>query len=299
MGTWAGQRSGIWRLVVILCLVALVLSGIAGCQMLFQPLAGPQGVNIEPTPDEPRVLRIVACWESLPLLNDLEARYRAQYPNIILQIEAMESALARQTLDAGQADLALVIDDPVPLGVTGTQIQVGGTQQQVVARDALVIAVASTSPLAALSSAQLRDLYAGRIMDWAVIGGGNGRPEFVTRETGSASRRLFESQVMRDEAISTAAVVMPSDSAVRDYLIQHPDAIGYLSLTYVDAHLKTVSLDGQIPSTATIKSGRYPLIRSITALLAPKPLLEAQRWLAMATSSQGCQLMQHHYACAR
>lgn len=299
MRIWARQRSGIWRFVAVLCLVALVLSGITGCQMLFQPLAGPQGVNIEPTPDEPRVLRIVACWESIPLLNDLEALYRTRYPNTILQIEAMESALARQTLAAGQADLALVIDNPVTQGTTGTQIQVGSTQLQVVARDALVIAVASTSPLSALSSAQLQDLYAGRIMDWAVVGGGSGRPGFVTREIGSASRSLFEGQVMRSEAISTAAVVMPSDAAVRDYLIQHPDAIGYLSLTYVDAQLKTVTLDGQTPSTATIKSGKYPLIRRITALLAPEPLLEAQRWLTMATSSQGCQLMQHHYACAR
>lgn len=298
MRTWAGQRAGIWRFAVILCLVALVLSGISGCQMLFQPLAGPQGVNIEPTPDEPRVLRIVVCWESIPLLNDFATLYRTQYPNSIVQIEAMESGLARQTLAAGQADLALVTDEPPAQGVTGTQIQVNDTQQQIVARDALVIAVASSSPLSALSSAQLRDLYAGRIMDWAVISSGSGRPEFVTRESGSASRNLFESRVMLSNTISTAAVVMPSDAAVRDYLIQHPDAIGYLSLAYVDIHIKAVALDGEIPSTATIKSGKYPLIRSITALLAPEPLLEAQRWLAMATSSQGCQLIQQHYSCA-
>ncbi|MHB1356755.1 MAG: substrate-binding domain-containing protein [Anaerolineae bacterium] len=267
--------------------------------MLFQPLAGSQGANTEPTPDEPHVLRIVACWEAVALVNDLEALYRTRYPNTIVQIEAMESALARQTLAAGQADLALVIEDPVTQVMTGTQILEGSSQIQAVARDALVIAVAATSPLAAITSAQLRDLYAGHIMDWTVIGGGSGRPVFVTRETGSTSRRLFTAQVMREETISTAAVVMPSDVAVRDYLIQHLDAIGYLSLTYMDASLKLVSLDGQIPSTATIKSGDYPLIRTITALLAPEPQLEAQRWVALAISNQGCQLMQQHYACAR
>jgi phosphate transport system substrate-binding protein len=296
--TFAGWKYVNWKLAILLCLIVLVLGGTSGCQLLLQPLAGPQGVNTEPTPGEPRILRIVACYEAIPLLHDLEATYRARYPNTIIQVEAMESALARQTLAAGQADLALVVEEPDVQGVTSTQILVGGPQSQVIAYDALVIAVAATSSLSALSSAQLKDLYAGRIIDWAEIGSGSGRPYFVTREAGSASRRLFEDLIMQGETISTAAVVMPSDAAVRDYLGKHPNAIGFLSLTYLDVNLKAVALDGQTPSTTTIESGAYPLVRSIAALLAPIPMQEAQEWLSLATANQGCRLMQYHYACA-
>jgi phosphate transport system substrate-binding protein len=299
MGTRSLRGFRHLRLGISLCLVVIILGLDSGCQMLFQPLGSSQGVINQPTPDEPHILRVAASWEAMPLVTDLQSLYRTKYPNTILEIQTMESRLARQVLVDGQADLALVVDDPVAQVVTGTQILVENTKGQTVARDALVLAVSTASPLSAITSAQLRDLYAGRIMNWASLGGGSGRPEFVTRESNSSSRMLFERLVMHDEAISTATVVMPSDVAVRDYLVQHPGAIGYLSLTYIDKRLKVVALDGQTPTTETIKSGKYPLIRSIIALINPSPTLEAQLWLTMATSSQGCQLIQYHYACTR
>jgi phosphate transport system substrate-binding protein len=104
---------------------------------------------------------------------------------------------------------------------------------------------------------------------------------------------------MQGEAVSTSAIVLPSDEAVKDYIARNPGTIGYLSKSYVDARLKVLALDGILPTEKTITSGSYPLVRSIIAVLGANAPSTAQRLIELAVSDRGCQIAAHQYVCPR
>ena len=272
---------------------------VTGCDMLFQPVFPGQRAIAEPTSEQMQIIRVAASWAALPLVNGLEKAYREQYPNSIFQINAAESGLAKQSLEANQADLAFVFDDTAGSIYTGTVITKLGNRPPVIAYDALVVVVSANTAIDGLSMAQLHDIYTGRVITWDQVGGGKSQVVFISRESGSATRLLFDQVVMHGDDISTAAVVLPSDEAVKDYIVRHPGAIGYLSMSYVDASIKVIKLDDRLPNQATIKSGAYPLSRPIVVLIGTDGQLDAQRLLLLALSNQGCQIAAQHYFCLR
>jgi phosphate transport system substrate-binding protein len=45
-------------------------------------------------------------------------------------------------------------------------------------------------------------------------------------------------------------------------IAQDPNAIGYLSIGYVDASVKAVKVNGVEPTQENAQSGKYPVVRS-------------------------------------
>ncbi len=288
------------RRSAIFCAAALILVLATGCDMLFKPVGSGHYSFEEPTSEQAQVIRVAASWAVLPMMNELEKAYLEQYPNVVFQVSAAESGLAKQSLEKNQADIAFVIDETAGSVFTGTIITKFNEHPPAIAYDALVVAASVNTTIDNLTTDQLRDIYAGRVLTWDRVGGDNSRAEFVSRESGSVTRLLFDHVVMRGEAISTAAVVLPNDEAVKDYIIRHPGAIGYLSMSYVDARIKIIKLDGRLPDQATVKSGAYPLARPIVGLLGTDVQPDAQRLLSLALGEQGCQIAaEQHYICLR
>ena len=95
--------------------------------------------------------------------------------------------------------------------------------------DGLAVVVHPSNNIAGLSLVQLRDIFAGRLLDWQALGSDAGEILLVSREDGSGSRILFETRVMSDERVALTAVVMPTSQDVVDYVAKNPHAIGYVS----------------------------------------------------------------------
>ncbi|NLV73661.1 MAG: solute-binding protein [Chloroflexi bacterium] len=291
------QISPLRRRAGVLIILA-VLMCLTGCQRLFDPLTD-SARPAEPTTAPVNVVRVVTSWAALPLVESLRVAYIDKHPTTLVQIEAIESRLANDLLQRGDADIAFSIDDTTGGSITETIALAPRDQRQRVAADVMVIAVSVNTPITNVSTAQLRDLYAGRIQTWDVLGGEAVRVEFVSREAGSAERGLFDLAVMQGESLSTAAVVLPSDAAVRDYLVSHPGALGYLSAAYVDARIKVVALDGYTPDPRVMTAGYYPLERTISVELGPNAPQAAREFYELAISSQGCRIATERYICRR
>jgi phosphate transport system substrate-binding protein len=147
-----------------------------------------------------------------------------------------------------------------------------------IALDAIAIIVNRQNPVRALTMEQARGIFAGHIRNWRDLGGPNRRITPITREEGSGTRASFEEKVMaagmpKDKsgktnpaAFAADALVQDSNGAVREVVADDPDAIGYISSGLIDERVAAILLGGVEPTEATIRSGRYPIVREFLFL---------------------------------
>jgi len=141
----------------------------------------------------------------------------------------------------------------------------------VVAMDGLPVLVNPSNPVKALSVAQVRDIYAGRISNWKAVGGPDMDIVVVSRDTNSGTYETFHTLVMTHrvdgakvkDKIKNGAEYVGSNGAVRTRVQTTPAAIGFAGLGFVDKTVKALDINGVYPTAVTVSSGRYPISRPL------------------------------------
>lgn len=255
-------------------LTRLMLAGclLSGCTL-------PRDAGAVPSP-APVTLTIAGSTEMRPLLIEMTSVYSEHNPNVQFTLSGGGSQIGEQRLAAGQIDIAASAaaypDTQIPAGLV--RIPIG--------LDGIAVVVHSDNPVEALTLAQIRDLFAGRVLNWEEVGGAARDVLLVSREDGSATRELFEERVMDEDQVALTAVVMSTSSNVVEYVAAHRDAIGYVTSAYLLQHgtpsaangengstagaaertVKAVSIEGRVPFGADLANFQYPLARALYLL---------------------------------
>ena len=85
---------------------------------------------------------------------------------------------------------------------------------------------------------------------------------FTYNPTGSGTRDGFESITDTEDACKYRQE-LTSNGAVLTAVAENANAIGYISLFSVKDTVKAISVNGVVPSEATIKDGSYPVQRPV------------------------------------
>lgn len=231
------------------------------------------GSTPAPTP-EAHVVHIAAPASTLPLLHSLTSAYEQQAPqaNVTFDLQTANSQQAQLALQSGQVDLA------VSSWLTSTHLP--GLTVAPFAWDAIAVVIHPRNPMTNVTLLQLRDLYRGAAFDWPAQTGPSGDVTLVSREDGSGVRAVFEQTVMGEQAVTPAALVLPSDAAVIDFVATRSAAIGYVSLMGLHhasqgdgqpAQVKTLPVEGVVPTSSNLLDGGYHIVHPFY-LLARQPV---------------------------
>ena len=229
---------------------------LASCLLLLLAACASQPVTVT---REPVSLRLVSADSCRPLAEQLAAAYEEAYPWVTVQVEVWNSALAQETLRAGEADLAL-------LSWLGETTDEEPLWSHPFAHDGIAIIVHPGLPLTETGLAYLQDIFRGRVQerDGVVL-------IAVNREEGSGTRDVFENAVMGGYDVTPTGVVMPSSQAVVEHVARTPGAIGYVSTFQVDDRVRVLPVEGVLPTPATIADGSYPLSRPLYLAATAEP----------------------------
>lgn len=160
----------------------------------------------------------------------------------------------------------------------------------VIAHDALAIIVNQSNPLEAITKAQLVDLYSGKTAKWSALGGPDRRVQLISKEVGRSTLELFEhytgllspDRKKTDKPPIAKAHVIGSNLEAATLVGSFSTAIGYvsvgtaISLQRAGMPIKILKLDNVEPSEATIKNGRYPILRPLNLVYkAETPAIKA------------------------
>ena len=142
----------------------------------------------------------------------------------------------------------------------------------IIAHDVLAVVVHPSNPMKDISMEQLKDVLAGKIMNWKQLGAPFNRPiQLVNDSSGNGTRSAIEELVMgKSKAKKTTgtlitlnSVVSNSSAEMKANVANFKYAIGYLPFSYLDDTVKALSINNGPPTYAAAYKGDYPLFRSL------------------------------------
>jgi len=147
-----------------------------------------------------------------------------------------------------------------------------------VAADGVAIVVHPSNDVSDLTLEEIRDIFAaGSGDEWTVI----------NREEGSGTREVYEDIVMDGVEVAANAEFLPSNGAVKEKVANTENAIGYISLGYVDSSVKAVKVDGVVCTEENVVNGSYPVMRYLNYITDGEPEGVVKEYIDYCLSAAG------------
>ena len=194
----------------------------------------------------------------IPVMTDAVKRIMQENPAIRITIAAGGSGVGVQKVGEGLVDIG---NTGRPL--SDEEVAKYGLKSYAFAIDGVTVAVNPKNPVNSLTSAQVQDIFSGKITNWKDVGGSDAAIHLFTRDEASGTREVFWERLLKKGAIADGANVVSSNGAMKSALAGDPGAIGYVSIGHVDASIKAPELDGIAPTQDNARSGKYPIVRRL------------------------------------
>ena len=156
-----------------------------------------------------------------------------------------------------------------------------------VAFDAVAIVVHPSNPVYDLSMEDARAIFLGEITNWNQVGGNNAPIIVHVRDGLSGTGDTVQSMLLGGTPWIGTATPHASNGLQRNGVSSDPNAIGFLSVGYLDGTVSGVSLNGIVPNFETVSSGAYPLSRNLNLLSRQRPTGSAARFIDFIRSAHG------------
>ncbi len=165
-------------------------------------------------------------------------------------------------------------------------------QQNEIGLDGVCIAVSKQiydAGVTKLTSAQVKDIYAGNITNWKQVGGPDKPIYSIAREQGSGTRDTFNELIMGSTKAETKETTVAQGSAeVKTSIVGSDKAIGYVGFSYVqDGAVGVITLNGVAPTIKSITDGSYLLHRHLYLYTFGDPKPGAKAYIDFAKSAAG------------
>ena len=132
-----------------------------------------------------------------------------------------------------------------------------------VAYDSIIPVVHPSNNLSGITTAQLKDIYMGKITNFKEIGGPDLKIVVCSRDTSSGTYETWEGKVMKKERVTPGAQVMASNGAVAQAVSNNKHAIGYVGIGYLNDSIKALTVNGVTGTKETTLNGTFPISRPL------------------------------------
>ena len=166
-----------------------------------------------------------------------------------------------------------------------------------VAKEGFVFVVNKNNPVDSLTSAQIRDIYSGKITNWKEVGGNDEKIIPYQRNKDSGSQNyMTEFMAGYDLMDPPKDFVRGEMSTLMDSIAFYDNAvnaIGYSVYSYAaqmyenSSDTKFIAVDGIKPSKETMADGTYPLLSSTSIVYTDKASQNTKDFADWAVSEEG------------
>ncbi len=129
--------------------------------------------------------------------------------------------------------------------------------------DGVAAVVNPKNKVKSLTSQQLKEVFAGGLINWKQLGGDDKPINVYTRDRASGTRAVFWKKALKKGEITNKANVVVSNGAMKTAVNNDPYSIGYVSVGFIDENVFAVTLDGVKPTLKSVKSGQYKVARGL------------------------------------
>jgi len=227
-------------------------------------------------------LLIAGASTMLNLNRALANAFSEQHPQVDIIVEQGGSLPGLIALKRGAIDIAAMSRE-----LSDSEDQ-ALTRSFLIAKNEIAIAVHPDSPIHALGSKQIRQIFSGEIRQWRDVGAMQGPIHLISRKKGSSSRNFMQDIVLNGDEISLAAFEVDTAPAVAERIQRDPLAVGFIALKDRDSTpLHYLDIDGVSPTRETVLSGRYPFSQPLYLVIQGTANPLARAFIDYALSSAG------------
>ena len=215
----------------------------------------------------------------LPIAQKVSEAYMKQNPGIKISISGGGSGNGIKALIDGSTDIA---DSSRFIKMKEVRLAVERSAYPVpfaVAYDCIVPVVHPDNTVIHITMARLRDIYLGKIKNWRELGGPDRPVVVISRDTSSGTYEIWHKKVMKKKRVYPGALLQASNGSVCQAVAKNKNAIGYISLGYLNKDVKALTVNGIMGSAATTLNGTYPISRPLFMFTPGWPTGEVLRFI--------------------
>jgi phosphate transport system substrate-binding protein len=223
----------------------------------------------------------------------LIAEYKKDHPEALFDLEFKGTSYGIGNLMGGLCDIACASKAVVPAQQAIAQERGVEFKEYVLGSYAVAIVVNAANPLSNLTSNQVLALCTGQVTNWNAVGGPDAPVRLFVRDPISGTHIGFKELAMANREYAPGAKLLTNYLAIIEAVANEPNGIGYCGVGMVNrTDVKTVSIDGAVPSAAAVTQQKYPYARVLRFYTdARKERPEAKRFIDFALSSRGQEIL--------
>lgn len=264
------------KIITVLCAAVMALSLFAGCGQKANDNGTTTGGTVSTDGSTSMEKVIGALGESF-----MEANSGTTFTYNPTGSGSGIQAVSEGRCDIGLSSRALKDDE-----------KASGLKETIVALDGIAIIVNPQNPVKDLSLEQIAKIYTGEITNWKDVGGEDAEIVRIGREAGSGTRDGFESITETKDACQYRQELTSTGDVITT-VSQNPNAIGYASLAAIKDSVKALTVNGVVPTEATVKDGTYLVQRPFVLVTKEGAALSetAQKFFDFATSADAASII--------
>ncbi|MGB5824227.1 MAG: phosphate ABC transporter substrate-binding protein [Proteocatella sp.] len=224
-----------------------------------------------------------------PLAQKLAEAYKIANPGVEIEIQAVGSS----------AGIKAVLDGSATIGMSSRELKEAevaeGATPLVICKDGIAVALNPQNPVQDLTQGQIQKIFMGEITNWKEVGGNDEEILVVSRESGSGTRGAFEEILKIEKEVEgkkisglvSNALQAEGTGAIKANVASKTNAIGYISLGYIDDTIKIVKVEGVDATPENIVSGTYAIARPFVLVTKGETSATDQAFLDFVMSSDG------------
>ena len=249
----SGKR---WILGGALLLAALLtVVGLAGCG------------NSSTTSDQNLTGKVSLSGSTtvLPPASEAASQFMDIHPGVQVSVQGGGSSVGITQLSQGLVDI----------GMSSRELKSEGQNQgfldHKIALDVIVVVANPGMTVDDLTKDQVKGIFTGQLTNWKDVGGADAPITVVVRDKASGTREMFDEKALDSQDSTTAAIEANSNGIVRQTVASTRNAIGYISLGYLDGTVKALKYNSVEGSKDTALAKTYPLSRFLHMFTKGEP----------------------------
>ncbi|MES0863677.1 phosphate ABC transporter substrate-binding/OmpA family protein [Ruegeria sp. SCPT10] len=178
--------------------------------------------------------------------------------------DALEAAEA----EIGMSTRRIESQEARGLAASGAGNMTSVGQEHLLALESIAIVTHPDNPVSAIELNQLRDVYLGKITNWSQLNGPDVPIQVIGRDTGTASRELFESVLFDGTDITPSGITaVGTDIEAATQVLENPGAISFLpfGVQRGTKAMNIIDACGVVtePNDFYAKTEEYPFVRRV------------------------------------
>jgi phosphate transport system substrate-binding protein len=160
-----------------------------------------------------------------------------------------------------------------------------------IGKDAIVVIVNKANTVKALTKDQVKQIFTGKIVNWKDVGGADAPILVQTREEGSGTLDGMKTLALGGANVVATATPLTSTDLVREAVKNNANAIGYISMGYINSTITGVKIGGVTATPINSMSGRYPYVRNLNVVTKGQPSEMAAKYINFMLSPEGQKML--------